>query len=159
RRRGQDRLRRQRHGRPLDAEGRCQDGRHLRHPGQPPPRSAHRRFRQGVTSRVMNRRRYLVIGLSLAVTKYAGDVLLVWLGTRAFWSVASYVRSVYFLWNAVWTHAPVWLLPALTLWTLPFLAVGVILTIRRAEDAGLSPWIGLGFLVPYVNYFVMAALC
>src|SRR5439155_116718 len=43
--------------------------------------------------------------------------------------------------------------------TLPFLWIGVAMTLRRAVDAGRSPWLALAFFVPLVNYVVMLALC
>ena len=42
--------------------------------------------------------------------------------------------------------------------TLPFLWIGVAMCARRARDAGLSVWWSLGFLIPLVNYAVLAAL-
>src|SRR2546429_3054376 len=36
--------------------------------------------------------------------------------------------------------------------------IGVSMTLRRAADAGRSPWWGLLFFVPVVNYAVMAWL-
>src|SRR5256886_11144517 len=41
----------------------------------------------------------------------------------------------------------------------PFLWIGVAMTLRRAVDAGRSPWLALAFFVPLVNYVVMLALC
>src|SRR5207247_1500595 len=55
--------------------------------------------------------------------------------------------------------APVWFLPAVGPWTLPFLWIGVAMTLRRAVDAGRSPGLALAFFVPLVNYVVMLALC
>jgi hypothetical protein len=46
----------------------------------------------------------------------------------------------------------------LVLLAMPFLWVGVTMSVRRAADAGLSPWLGVGFLVPGINYGVIAAL-
>jgi hypothetical protein len=54
--------------------------------------------------------------------------------------------------------APEWFGVGWLLWTLPFVAIAVVLTIRRAADAGLSPWMGLLILVPFVNILVMIAL-
>src|SRR2546425_12769931 len=62
------------------------------------------------------------------------------------------------MWRVVWIQAPVWLLPVLPLWTMPFLWIGVTLTLRRCRDAGLSPWLALGFFVPYANYILMLVL-
>src|SRR3989442_11978283 len=33
-------------------------------------------------------------------------------------------------------------------WTLPFLWIGVAMTLRRVVDAGRSPWLALAFFVP-----------
>ena len=45
------------------------------------------------------------------------------------------------------------------LWTLPFLWVSVTMSVRRAADAGKSPWLGLVVLVPLVNLIFMLAMC
>jgi len=50
-------------------------------------------------------------------------------------------------------------MPALALWTLPFLWAGATLTMRRSLDAGWSAWLALAFFVPYLNYLLMLALC
>ncbi|HMO84005.1 MAG TPA: SRPBCC family protein, partial [Lacipirellulaceae bacterium] len=47
--------------------------------------------------------------------------------------------------------------PLWVLWTAPFVAIAVWFTIRRAIDAGRSPWWGLAILVPFVNFAVMIA--
>ena len=46
----------------------------------------------------------------------------------------------------------------MALWTLPFLWIGVGMSMRRAVDAGRSAWFGMLFLVPLVNYVVMLSL-
>src|SRR3989441_9787902 len=64
--------------------------------------------------------------------------------------------------SLLWTTlqgSPDWLMPTLGIWTLPFIWIGVTLSLRRAFDAGRSPWWVLGFFVPYFNYVVMAVLC
>lgn len=48
-----------------------------------------------------------------------------------------------------------WLLLGLTL---PFLWIGVSMSVRRALDAGLPPLVGFLFLIPGVNYLLMAGL-
>src|SRR5262245_26592305 len=53
---------------------------------------------------------------------------------------------------------PAWLGPVLALWILPFLFLGLTLTMRRAIDAGRSPFLAAIFLVPYANYAVIALL-
>lgn len=107
----------------------------------------------------VNRRAYLLNGAGLALLKYAGDVLLVWMGTGRLWTPQDYLRSVYTLLTATLADAPAWVAPVLTLWTIPFLSAGVSLTLRRAIHAGWSPWWALGFFVPALNYLLIAALC
>ena len=51
------------------------------------------------------------------------------------------------------------LLAAMVVWTLPFLWIGVSMTMRRAEDAGRSPFLALLYFVPVVNYVLMLTLC
>jgi hypothetical protein len=46
----------------------------------------------------------------------------------------------------------------MAVWTLPFLWIGVSMSLRRALDAGLSPWIALLFFVPFVNWVLIAVL-
>jgi uncharacterized membrane protein YhaH (DUF805 family) len=108
--------------------------------------------------RPVGRREYLVWGALLTLVKFAGDAALVWLGTGQLWTPADYLRSVPLLLATRLEDAPPWLMPALALWTLPFLRIGVTMTLRRALDAGLSAWTTLGFFVPYLNYALMALL-
>ena len=88
----------------------------------------------------VSRREYRTHGVTLALVKYAGDALLVALGTGRFWTPQDYLRSVHSLLSTTLDGAPAWVAPALTLWTLPFLSIGISLTMRRAIDAGWSPW-------------------
>jgi uncharacterized membrane protein YhaH (DUF805 family) len=108
--------------------------------------------------RRVGRREYVVWGALLTLVKFAGDAALVWIGTGQLWTPADYLRSVPLLLATRLESAPPWLMPALALWTLPFLWIGVTMTLRRALDAGLSAWTTLGFFVPYLNYALMALL-
>jgi hypothetical protein len=103
-------------------------------------------------------RTYFRHGVGLMALKYAGDVGLVYLATGRWWTPLDYLRSVATLLNTTFDSAPRWLLPALAIWTLPFIWIGVTLTLRRALDAGASAWITLLYFVPYVNYILMLAL-
>lgn len=106
----------------------------------------------------IDRRTYFATGLALAILKFAGDAGLIWLATGRAWTPANYLDSTYLLWSAIWDHAPGWLLPALTIWTLPFLWIGVVMTLGRCRDAGLSPWLAFVFFIPYANYIQMLTL-
>ena len=106
----------------------------------------------------VGRREYLMSGLALAAIKYAGDVALVWSATGKFWGPLDYLRPVGALVSAKLAGAPAALLPVLALWALPFLWIGVSMSVRRALDAGLSAWLALLFFVPGVNYAFMAVM-
>jgi hypothetical protein len=110
-------------------------------------------------SRPVGRRLYVTHGLALAAAKYLGDLTLVYAATGTLWLPTQYVQALPSLlvrWQS--SHAAWWLAPALLVWMIPFVAIGMTLTLRRAVDAGRSPWLSILFLVPYVNYALMAAL-
>ena len=105
----------------------------------------------------VDRRTYFVHGVSLFTLKYGVDVGLAWLALHAIWTPLDYLSP---LWSSHVGHAtaPVGLLVVQMLWTLPFLWIGVSLSMRRAIDAGLSPWWCLVFLLPFLNYGLMVIL-
>lgn len=106
----------------------------------------------------VGRRAYVVHGLGLMVAKYTVDASLIGLTTGAFWAPWDYLNPVPLLATRLAEVAPGWLAPLLLAWTLPFLWVGVTLTMRRLIDAGASPWYSLLFFVPFVGYGLMALL-
>ncbi len=107
----------------------------------------------------VSRQAYCLNRLSLAGVKYAGDVALVGLTTGLFWKPNDYLHTTHSLFFTTLPGAPAWLIPALAIWTLPFLWIGVTLTLRRALDADLSPAWAMAFFLPFANYVLMAALC
>lgn len=108
--------------------------------------------------RPMKRSPYALIGFSLAVLKFLGDFLIVTTSghTKAHWSPFEYLNtSNAARFGVLHTGIAV----ALLAWMLPFVVVGVICTVRRALDAGWSPWWALIFFVPYLNYLLMLTFC
>jgi uncharacterized membrane protein YhaH (DUF805 family) len=106
----------------------------------------------------VGRREYIVSGLALTLIKYVGDALLVWVATGKYWSLIDYLRPVRTLITTQFGNAPGWLLPVITAWSLPFLWIGVSMSMRRALDAGWSAWTALLFFVPALNYVYMAVM-
>ena len=104
------------------------------------------------------RRVYLTHGLSLAAVKYLGDVLLVYAASGVLWTPTRYVHGLPSLLPSQSPSTTWWLALALAVWMLPFLAIGTTLSLRRAIDAGRSPWLSILFLVPFVNYALIATL-
>lgn len=106
---------------------------------------------------VVNRRDYLISGVGLMAFKLVVESILVW-------SFGGFLYPLQFfdpvlLHRAQWfAHAPAWVPWAVVVWTLPFIWIGLSLSIRRALDVGGGGWMGLLFLVPYLNYLMMALL-
>src|SRR5437867_10589663 len=92
------------------------------------------------------------------LVKYGVDATLVWVFVHRLWTPLTYANPEWLLREALLRGAPVWLAPALVIWTLPFLWIGVSMTLRRALDAGGSPWLCLLFFLPVVNYGLMLLL-
>lgn len=108
--------------------------------------------------RPLSRPEYLRIGVSLMALKYLGDATIVFAGVGVFWTPLDYIFSLLFSLPPALNSAPTWVLLLMGAWALPFIAIGVRMTMRRAIDAGWSPWLALAFFVPIVNYILMFAL-
>jgi len=107
----------------------------------------------------VDRKTYATYGFGLMALKYALDATLIWRFTGHWWTPLEYLSPLWTTRQQVLQGAPAWLAPALVVITLPFLWIGVTLTLRRAVNAGLSPWTCLLFFAPGVNYLLMLALC
>lgn len=90
--------------------------------------------------------------------KYGVDALAVYLATGTLWTPFDYLLPIWSLRSQRLGAQYLWLQWALALWALPFLWIGISLTMRRAVDAGYSPWLCLLFFVPVVNYVTMLVL-
>ena len=112
-------------------------------------------FRGGV-----DRRTYATVGFGLMLLKYAVDAGIVYGLTGRFWTPLDYLNPILVMREERLGSASTGMFQlAMALWTLPFLWIGVSMTMRRAYDAGLSAWMGLFFFVPLVNYALMLLLC
>lgn len=110
-------------------------------------------------SRRVTRGDYLAAGLLLMTLKYVGEVVTFWAFTGMVLTPFDFLNPLLGAREAMLAPAPRWLPWLLYLWTLPFLWVAVSMSIRRAADAGGSPWLGFFVLVPLVNLLLMIALC
>ena len=106
----------------------------------------------------VGRKAYLITGAALMGLKYALDAAIVYAVTGFVWSPLAYLSPVMTLRIEGFKQAPPWLFVVLAVLTLPFMWIGVSMSIRRAVDVGKSAWVGLAFLVPLLNYFVMIGL-
>jgi uncharacterized membrane protein YhaH (DUF805 family) len=104
------------------------------------------------------RRAYITSGVALMALKYAVDAVLVYLVAGVIWSPISYLSPLYSLRTKSFHEAPTWLFASMAVFALPFMWVGVTMSVRRAVDAGITAWVGLLFIVPLINYFIMLTL-
>jgi uncharacterized membrane protein YhaH (DUF805 family) len=103
----------------------------------------------------VDRGTYFRHGVGLMGLKYAIDALLILGFAGRIWTPLTYLSPLLSARTELLRTAPPWLLPLLVAIALPFLWIGVSMTMRRAVDAGQSPWIALLFFVPAVNYVLM----
>jgi uncharacterized membrane protein YhaH (DUF805 family) len=107
----------------------------------------------------VDRGTYLRHGVGLMAFKYGLDALLVGAFANRFWTPLDYLNPLWSVRSEVLRGAPSWLAPALVAIALPFLWIGVSMTMRRAVDAGRTPWLALAFFVPGLNLLLMLTLC
>jgi hypothetical protein len=103
-------------------------------------------------------RAYLRDGLALMALKYAVDFLVIWLVTGTIWTPFDYILSLASLHGARIASFPSLLNLWLLVWCLPFICIGIVLSVRRAKDAALPPWLVVAFFVPLLNYLMIGVL-
>ena len=106
----------------------------------------------------VDRRAYVLSGVGLMVTKYVVEALLVYGVTRTVWQPMAFFSPVYMMRAHQVDASQTWLFAVLGIMTLPFLWIGVSMSVRRAVDGGISAWVGVLFLVPLISYCTMLVL-
>jgi hypothetical protein len=92
------------------------------------------------------------------VFKYIVDAVVIALAAGVFWTPVDYLLPMITFKTAKVAQFPQGLSIWLLLWTLPFIWIGVVLSVRRAVDAGIFPGVVVAFFVPFLNYLLMAGL-
>jgi len=108
--------------------------------------------------RPVDRRSYLVIGLVLAVVKYAVEAAVIRAANGHWLTPAEFVTPSFATRADLLRGAPEWLGWGLFVWSIPFVWIALSMSVRRAAAAGRSPWIGAAVLLPVVNFGVMVLL-
>lgn len=107
----------------------------------------------------VDRRTYALVGFTLMLAKYLVDAALIYAATDVVWTPWAYASPLYSTREHVLGPEHNALMLAMLVWTLPFLWIGLVMTVRRAHDAGLTAWLGLLYFVPFLNYLFMLVLC
>ena len=101
---------------------------------------------------------YLKVGVSLMALKYIVDALVILWVAGIVWTPIDYLVPLVTLTGQKISRFPLPLNLFLLLWMLPFIWIGVTLSVRRTIDAGISPWTVVAFFIPLLNYVVMILL-
>lgn len=115
------------------------------------------KFLFGLTGSV-SRKQYLVAGFSLAVLKYGIDSVVLYIINGKLWDPLIYLSPLLSQRVDYMRPAPEEALWMMVFYSLPFAWVGLSMSVRRAATAGASPWLGVGFLVPGINFLVIGFL-
>jgi hypothetical protein len=103
-------------------------------------------------------RDYAVSGFGLMAFKYGAEALLIFLLTGLVYSPLDFINPLLSAREKFLGGTPGWFGLAWVIWTLPFLWIAVGMSVRRALDAGMSPWNGLWVLVSGINLVAMLML-
>ena len=112
----------------------------------------------GRSDRPIDRGTYVKVGLALMALKYLVDAALIGLFAGVFWTPIDYLLPMISFNAEKIAGFPTALNIALLVWALPFLWIGVSLSVRRAIDAGIFPGVVVTFFLPFLNYILMASL-
>jgi hypothetical protein len=108
----------------------------------------------GLTAAV-DPRLYITVGVSLMALKYLVEALVFFYATGDRLAPWQFLDPVLLHRLVIFSKASPALAWGLLLWTVPFIWIGLSMSMRRARDAGRHPALGLLFLVPYLNYLAM----
>jgi hypothetical protein len=110
------------------------------------------------SDRPIDRGTYLKAGVALMVLKYGVDAAVIGIFAGVTWTPLHYLVPMLAYNGETIAAFPSALKVWLLLWTLPFIWIGVSLSVRRCLDAGVFPGIVVLFFVPFFNYLLMFAL-
>ncbi|MES2526498.1 MAG: DUF805 domain-containing protein [Bdellovibrionota bacterium] len=114
-------------------------------------------FLFGTQDRVA-RKPYILWGLGLMILKYIVEALVFYIFTKNIFTPLNFFSPLAgSRFPGMDTHTIFW--PLMIAWSVPFIWIGVGMTIRRLVDSGSSPWWSLLFFVPVLNLILMLCLC
>lgn len=106
----------------------------------------------------ISRKAYLVWGFSLILFKYFAELAFYFLAKSTLLSPISFLSPFLYTRSPMFSTLPDWFGPMIILWSLPTIWISAGMSIRRAADASLSPWLGIIFIIPALNYILIFAL-
>ena len=111
----------------------------------------------GMKDRI-SRSTYLIWGILLMILKYIGEMACYYFAKGDLLTPFNFLSPLLYLRYPKFFTLPDWFALMIIIWSLPFIWIGVGMSIRRAADSGLSPWLGILFFIPGINYLLMMIL-
>ncbi len=106
----------------------------------------------------VGRTKYLLVGGFLMLVKYLVEAIAINQISGQPYDFFDFINPSLMARNAFLAAGPEWLGFAWLLWTIPFIWIALVFSVRRMIDAGRSPWLGLFVLVPILNWpFMLVA--
>ena len=102
---------------------------------------------------------YFFAGILLCALKYNLDRFLMWQISGQRWSLLDYTRLGEYLWPRFPAFNDIGNFATVLGLSLPFMGLGIVLTLRRLRSIPLSPWLALTFFVPVIKFIFFALLC
>lgn len=103
---------------------------------------------------------YALVGFIGCAVKYNLDRAVAIFGFRQSWDLSSYWIPVRDVTRITELHVnEVWLLETMVLLALPFVWIGIVMTMKRLRSAKLPTWLVVLFFAPFVNVFFFLFLC
>lgn len=109
-------------------------------------------------SESVSRKEYVLSGFFLMAIKYALDGAIVFAAEGQVLMPQEFLSPLLTTREKLLGHAGEGPMAAMLVLALPFLWIGVSMSVRRAVDAGGSPWAGLLFVLPFVNLILILVL-
>jgi hypothetical protein len=102
---------------------------------------------------------YFFAGILLCALKYNIDRALMWHLSGQRWSLLDYTKVGEYIWPKFPTFDDFGDLALLLGISLPFMTLGVVLTLRRLRSLQFSPWLVLIFFAPVIKIIFFLLLC
>ena len=107
----------------------------------------------------VTRKVYIASGFGLMAFKYLVETVLIYCFTARIFPIWTFLNPMLSYREEIISAVPEWFGWTQFAWSLPFIWIAVSMSLRRAVDAGLSPWLSLIILLPFINCLFMLILC
>ena len=102
---------------------------------------------------------YFFAGILLCALKYNIDRFLMWQISGQRWSLLDYTRVGEYLWPRFPAFNDIGSFVTMLGFSLPFMGLGIVLTLKRLRSVPLPPWLALIFFLPVIKFIFFALLC